>query len=176
MNEPLDELYLVWLYSQFGNPTARNLKGRYLNLARKLYTTEFVWFVPNDDSRLEDGKALRVEFLQDAEIPEVDPDWMDLGCSFLELMVGLSRRLGFQTDSHPSRWFWKLLENIGLNQYDDANPFSDEDVEEVTECVIWRTYRRDGHGGFFPLKKPKQDQRKIELWYQLSAYIIENDY
>ena len=28
-------------------------------------------------------------------------------------------------------------------------------------------------GGLFPLKFVKQDQRFVELWYQLNAYILE---
>ena len=174
MNKPLDELYLVWLYSQFGNPNSRNRRTRFMKLARQLYCTEFVWFIPNDDSRLEDGRQLRIEFLHEAEIPEVDPDWMELGCSFLELMIGLARRLAFQTDGQQDDWFWTLLENIGLHEYNDANDWPPEEVTEVTDRVIWRRYGYDGHGGFFPLEKAERDQTKVELWYQLSAYVIEN--
>ena len=176
MNEPLDELYLVWLHSQFGNPTSRNLNRRYLTLARKLYRTEFVWFVPNDDSRLHDGQQLRREFLVDAGIPNYDQEWMDLGCSFLELMVALARRLSFQIDSNQSKCFFMLLENLGLHEFTDAHPFALEEVEEITDRVIYRTYSYSGHGGFFPLKNAREDQRKVEIWYQMAAFIIENDF
>jgi len=172
----LDELYLVWLVSQFSNPTSRNLDRRYLDLSRKLYRTEFVWFVPNDDSRLNDGRDLRREFMLDAGIINYDQEWMDLGCSFLELMVALSRRLSFQIDGKPNRCFLLLLENIGLADFTDAHPFDEDEIEEITDRVIYRTYSYDGSGGFFPLKNAREDQRKVELWYQMSAYIIENDF
>jgi hypothetical protein len=28
-------------------------------------------------------------------------------------------------------------------------------------------------GGFFPLTHPNDDQRKVEIWYQMNAYLDE---
>lgn len=177
MSAPLDDLYLVWLYSQFGNVTTKSTRRSYWNLSRKLYTTEFVWFIPNDDARVEDGRDLRFEFIEDAEIPftnEVDA-WVHLGCSYLELLIALSRRLAFETDGKAEDWFWHVIENIGLHEYNDAykEDFSGF-VDEVTERITWRTYNADGHGGLFPLRRAETDQKKVELWYQMSAYVLEN--
>jgi hypothetical protein len=44
-------------------------------------------------------------------------------------------------------------------------------VDEILERVIGRTYRPDGRGGFFPLRYAEKDQREVELWYQLNAYV-----
>jgi hypothetical protein len=46
-------------------------------------------------------------------------------------------------------------------------------VEEILYALIWRTYDPDGVGGFFPLAWPKEDQTKIEIWYQMNAYAKE---
>jgi hypothetical protein len=48
-----------------------------------------------------------------------------------------------------------------------------EKVEIILEDLIWRTYRPNGQGGFFPLKNPQEDQTKIEIWYQLNEYVME---
>ena len=31
-------------------------------------------------------------------------------------------------------------------------------------------------GGFFPLAFPKEDQTKVEIWYQMSGYLEELDH
>jgi hypothetical protein len=175
MKKPLDELYLMWLYSQVGSVATRNPSRSYWNLLRQLYTKEFVWIIPNDDNRAEDGRELRHEFIANQGLTDVDPNWMRLGCSMLELLIGLSRRLSFEDDGEPRAWFWRLLENIDLERYNDHTEIPEEEVDEVLNRVIWRTYKRNGHGGLFPLQRATEDQREVELWYQLCAYLIENE-
>lgn len=172
--KPLDELYFRWLYSQVAD---EDTPPTYLKLFRQLFTTEFLWLIPNDDNRLEDGKALRREFLTDQAIDprDVDPDWIELGCSVLELVVGLSRRLEFEAGGQPHYWFWKLLENIGVRNYHDGvRRYPRQHIDEVLHTIIFRQYNRHGLGGFFPLQGPCEDQRNVELWYQLEAYVLEN--
>ena len=173
MSEPLDELYFVWLYSQVGDPEVRSSSRKYWKILRQLFTKEFVWIVPNDDNRIEDGKDLRTEFVDQSELKNVDPHWMKLGCSMLELMVGLSRRLAFTCEGEPRDWFWHLAGNIGIDNYNDGARYSQERVDDILDRVIWRTYAPDGTGGLFPLRESKEDQRFVEIWYQLSAYILE---
>jgi hypothetical protein len=175
MSEPLDESYLVWLYRQVADSNAKDPSLTYWNLLRTLFKQEFVWVVPNDDNRLEDGKDLRLEFLRESHIDhaDVDDDWIGLGCSVLELMVGLSRRLAFEADGEPYYWFWRLMENIGLQRYSDSHRLPIHHIEDVLERVIFRQYNYNGHGGFFPLKFAQEDQRNVELWYQLNAYVLE---
>ncbi len=141
---------------------------------RQLYIKEFVWFIPNDDNRVEDGRDLRYEFVDSEDMEDVDPDWMTLGCSMLELLVGLSRRLSFEADGEPRVWFWHMLDTleISCNDKEYTNQHYRE-IDETLDRVIWRTYSPDGHGGLFPLRHATQDQRDIEIWYQLSAYLLE---
>lgn len=175
MSAYLDERYFDWLYSQVCSVRAKSPSRTYKNLFHILYTTEFVWLVPNDDNRVEDGKYLRYEFLdhEGIRLSPSDQFWMELGCSFLEFLIALTRRLEFNTDISATTWFWKLLENINLRRLNDRVDISREDVEETLNRVIWRTYDEDGNGGLFPLDYPEQDQRKVEIWYQASAYLIE---
>lgn len=173
MSELLDEEYLTWLYSQVGSVKTRDQQKTYWSLFRALFTKEFVWIIPNDDNRVEEGKYLRNEFMEDHDWDEIDPDWFDMGCSMLEMLIALSRRLSFEAGGEPREWFFELLENLGLYDYTDSKTFSRDEVEDVLDSVIWRTYAYDGTGGLFPLQDPGEDQREVEIWYQLNAYIME---
>lgn len=166
--------YLTWLYSQVANAKTRTGPRTYWNLLNQLFNTEFAWFVPNDDNRAEDGRALRAEWAA-CDGVEPESEWLSLGCNFLELLIGLSRRLAFETDSNAADWFWQLIRNLGLSgQNDGRGNYKHEEVEDVTYAVIWRTYDRDGNGGLFPLRCASKDQRKVEIWYQLSEYLLQD--
>jgi hypothetical protein len=175
VNTELDELYLTWLYSQVGSVTLKNPSRTYWSIFRLLYRKEFVWFVPNDDNRAEDGKDLRYEFIDDKELEDVSLDWMNLGCSVFELLIGLSRRLAFEAGGEPLEWFWEFMENLEFRAYNDKSHIPTEEIEAALDQVIWRTYNPDGAGGLFPLRYPERDQRDIEIWYQMSAYLKERE-
>lgn len=179
MDAPLDELYFTWLYSQVASLRLKRPSRTYWSLLRQLYTKDFVWFVANDDNRVEDGRELRNEFL-DAEGIEIDGnsrEWESLPCSFLELLIGLSRRLAYEAEGQPTDWFWKLLSNMDLDGLTDAvyTEKHRDDVDEYLNMIIFRTYNPDGGGGLFPLRAPTRDQTNVEIWYQMSAYILEGD-
>lgn len=175
MNGTLDDLYLAWLYEQVGDVKVRSRTRTYWDLFRQLYSKEFVWYVPNDDNRADDGLCLREQFLDDhgIDIFEVDPEWLGIGCSFLEMMVGLARRLAFEADGQPSLWFWHLIENLGIKDCTDRSKYDHGKVDRILNTVIWREYDFDGRGGLFPLRHARTDQREVELWYQLNEYLLE---
>lgn len=173
MEAPLDELYLRWLYSQVGSVKTRIRARTFWGLFRQLYSTEFVWWVPNDDNRAMDGIRLRLEFMEDHDIESVDENWLGLGCSFLEMLIALSRRLAFEGGGEPLEWFWVLIRNLEMIDYTDAQENSADEISEKVNRVIWRLYKRNGIGGLFPLRSSKQDQTEVEIWYQLNAYLLE---
>lgn len=169
-----DDTYLRWLYRQVASVSLRDPSRTYWSLFRHLYQTEFVWNIPNDDNRFEDGRALRYEFIDASGITSVDHDWLWLPCSMLEMLVALSRRCAFEADGTARAWFWHLLHNIELHEITDDKPFPEEDVDEVISNLIWRTYEPTGQGGLFPLKNAERDQTKVEIWYQLAAYLLQD--
>lgn len=179
-NGTLDDRYLEWLYKQIAAVSNPNPIRSYWNLAKQLYTIEFVWLISNDDNREADGKCLRMEFMDDVHIDDRDTQWLELECSMLEMLIALARRASFEACGETIDWFWKMLENVGLRGYTDymyANePGVEETVYNVIQDIIDRKYKRNGEGGLFPLQHPHQDQRKVELWYQLSAYLLEGEY
>jgi hypothetical protein len=93
----------------------------------------------------------------------------------LELMIALADRFAFEINGRLDQCFWELMENLGLETYNDHTDIPRREVDDILRDVIWRTYKRNGRGGFFPLKRAEKDQRDEELWYQLNTYILEND-
>lgn len=178
MTTPLDDLYLEWLCGQLTSVRTKDPDKTYWQLIRQLYSKEFVWLVPNDDNRVEDGRDLRIEFITSLRVEHVDSEWIGLGCSVLELLVGISRRLTFEAEGTVKRWFWELISNLNI-EYNDTTYNrmgflrTYDNVDAVLERFIWRTYRKNGSGGLFPLNKPESDQTQVEIWYQLSAYLLE---
>lgn len=164
MNQ-IDYEYYEWLISEITVPSHKTLNGMF----ERMHNLEFVWFVPNDDNRIQDGIDLRNEFLGEGK------KRLHLnGATILEVLVGLSRRVAFTAGGDADRWAWKLVKNLRLHKFTD--PLSDgqaDRIDDILYSLVWRTYEPDGYGGFFPLKNPIEDQTKIEIWYQMNAYVIE---
>ena len=171
---PLDELYFVWLCNLGGVKQHRSPRQSHWRLMKQLFTTEFIWFIANDESRSEDGKELRRTFLAETHETAPSPHWLTQPCSVLELLLGLATRLEFHTDTAASVWFWHLLDTVGLHEFNDSVDDFGNDVNDIIERIMWRLYEENGDGGLFPLQHPPEDQRRVELWYQLNAYLIEN--
>jgi hypothetical protein len=74
MNEPLDEQYLTWLYSQVGAVKLKTQSRTHWDLLRHLYKKEFKWFVANDDNRCEDGSSSTHE-------RSTKTTWIPSGCT-----------------------------------------------------------------------------------------------
>ena len=69
------------------------------------------------------------------------------------------------------------MDNLNLEPFTDSsyNSSVERKVDVILDRVIWRTYSPTGRGGIFPLEHPRGDQRLIEITYQLSAYLIEQE-
>lgn len=168
---PLDEKYLTWLYSKIDPKFEKS----YWKLAVQLYTKEFLWFIPNDDNRSDEGIELRKVFLKETGSPYPPHEWMGMSCSILELLIGMSYRLSFMDERPVDIWFWEMIDNVDLTYARDEeyNISTEDDVDEIMDVVIWRLYEEDGTGGLFPLHHSHENQKHIELWYQMSAYVNE---
>lgn len=146
----------------------------YSNLFHEMHATPFQWGVPMDDNRAIDGMALRKNYTEETgEIVE------NLGpCTFLEMLVGLAVRCEVDVmhdgyEDHTSVWFWAMLDNSGLSDYDNSK-WNATKVDATIHKIIYRKYKENGQGGLFPLKNPVNDQRKVEIWYQLHGWLHEN--
>lgn len=151
-----------------------NEGGRsYTCLATLLDHIPFYDKLPEDHNRGNDAVALRDGY---SDAPSGDP-------SVLEVLVALSQEMeymvgGMIRDDGCDRWFREMIRNLGLAMLDDIfwemNP---DEAEELTQDAVqnWldRDYSYDGSGGLFPLKTPHDDQARVELWYQMNAYLRE---
>lgn len=173
MDEPIEDVYFNWLYSKVASVDVPTPSLTYLTLLRDLHATEFVWIVTGDDNRAQDGLDVRKQFLEQARL-NYDPAWMSIGCSVLEMLIAFSKKADFQVDFGEREWFWIFLSNLNLSDLNDAAQDNiTEIVIEVMDQFLWRTYRRNGDGGMFPLKRTSNDQRKVELWYQFCEYLVD---
>lgn len=168
----LDDRYLTWLYGQISDAKIRRGSKTYWKLLRQLYTTEFVHFVPNDENRAEDGKELRLEWIRETRATP-DEEWLAIECSFLEMLLGLAKRLNFQEEQTLSYWFWHLLSNLGFEDFNDSSRYSQSFVKARMQVVNERSYDFYGNGGLFPIREPSRDQREIDLWYQMMEYLVQ---
>jgi hypothetical protein len=185
-SHPISGDYLLWLASQIRGDDDGNPNRTYEGLLTIMYETEFIWLqnVPNDDNRIGDGLDLRVDFCHQAGIPLGDTGrFLDRTapvppCSFLEVLIGLSRRLEFIAGGRANGWAWVLMNNLELHRITDpVGRGKARRASSIMERCVWRTYEPNGVGGFFPLENPNEDQREVELWYQMSAYVddIQNE-
>jgi hypothetical protein len=169
MTKTLERSYFEWLRSQVRVEGEGKLGiRRYTGMLEMLHAKEFVWLVANDDNRIGDSYALRLEFLGTSHRLLQD------AISVFEVLISLSRRMEFAAEGKAETWAWTLLKNLDLHRMHD--PLTHKQIrliEELLETLVWRTYDRDGVGGFFPLAWAEEDQTKVELWYQMSAYINE---
>lgn len=171
MSDLLDDRYLEWLYSLVG----RQARGvDHWHLMKQLNSREFVYLpeTPSDENRWEDGVALRRKFMVRHRDICVDKGWLEMGCTVLEMLIGLSERLSFELDGSIGEWFWRLIDNLDLTGYHDGQ-WDGRVIDQTIERLIWRQYSYDGTGGLFPLQRPHQDQRRVELWFQMESYMLE---
>lgn len=173
-------LYFEWLCEKI-----RMKKHRHLLLAEALYKTDFYWTIDLDINRCKDGIRLREDF--GAETGNNHENLND-PCNLLEVMVALMFRFDDlmpeatsekEMKNRPSQWFWEMVNNAGLYKYTDEYYMVRDNRLELNrdlERILSREYDSGGFGGFFPLENPEKDQRKVEIWYQMNAYIMEKAY
>lgn len=157
-------------------------RNSYYLLAQTLHQKDYRWHVPNDDNRGEDGKSLREKFADDSGYNTYEA--LDGPCTMLEFLIALAERCeAIMADSgygdEVSRWFWEMLENVKLDRFTDEE-FEErggtEAVNHILDKILSRYYKRNGQGGLFPLNYAEKDQRKVEIWYQMHTYLLENYY
>lgn len=147
----------------------------FIELAKQLHKTPFVFLIPNDINRVADAFEIREEFVK-TRLSTVDPSWAAMDASVFEVFIALAQRCSWQTGMSLFDWFYIFTTNLGLN--DQINPITDNTLTLVRDDILarwmYRNYEKNGVGGLFPLRKPTKDQRKVEIWEQMSAYLIES--
>ena len=170
----LNHVYFVWLLDKI-NLSERNImtSDQYGFLLDAMFQKTFYAVVNKDWNRSVDGELLREKFASEKNMKE--PDLGD--CRVLEMLVALSIRIENEVmydhayGDRTSEWFWMMVRNLGLLQFDNSH-FSEKKVDEILTKFLDREYEPDGAGGLFPMKDSEKDQREIEIWWQMQAFIL----
>lgn len=172
----IHDQYYRWLT----DPLKAEMPGKsYNQLLKRLSNLPFFWTVPNDDNRGVDGLKLREDFIEHMNLGFYEMAILAKeNCSVLEMLVALAIRINDICDGEEGapKWFWNMLKNIGLDNCSDERYQTLNGhvrVERYMNNMLSRSYGRDGSGGLFPLQHPHADQRGVELWYQMQAYLNE---
>ena len=187
--------YFSWLYKQIDDRHRSHIK-----LCQELHRKMFVWSVHNDDNRCDDGIALRDRFIEDLRLDDSHVEviyFLKEPCTVLEVLVALAGRMNdlmydlndTQRNKTP-KFFYEMISNLGLDRYTDNHsrfdgssypmgtqfdPVSEAEINEILEIFLDRTYGVDGRGGLFPLKKRhREDQSRVEIYYQMMYWLDEN--
>lgn len=172
--------YFGWLCFLVNNNVNHEGNFTFNNLLLILHKKQFRWKIHYDYNRAFEGKNLRCVFCEELGYDyESCYDIFDFECTMLELLISLAYRccngnIEDGPDNNMQKWFWRLIFNANLYQFNDQIDFDFSYVDDILENIIERRYGRNGSGGLFPVKKCRKDQRKIELWYQMSTYLVEN--
>ncbi len=164
--------YFEWLYDLVCKRYSEVTSFR--ELLRHLHDTEFIFTIPRDVNRAEDGINLRYRFSCDkAGFEEM---YLKGPCSVLEMMVALAIRCEIDIMDEPqigdrtSQWFWGMIVNLGLGSMSDDR-YDEAYVTDVLERFLHRDYEADGRGGLFRIRNTDRDLRSVEIWYQLCWYL-----
>lgn len=181
--------YFNWLTSLVDNPP--NGKN-YSKLFECLHKYKFKAINNFDKNRQNDAMELRKVYCNSiyykiyvfSNCPEtmlLDDDNLEL-CTFLELLICLSKRMEFEMTSDSdmdysmNRWFWELISNIDFTRFDNEywdELDSEKNIVERINLINERKYANNGYGGLFPTNEPPYNMRKLQLWYQMMKYLQE---
>ena len=121
-----------------------------------------------EDKEREIRQAAAIE--QQQKTPETQTVVVNHAAGQLKCFDSLSGRYFTAT----GQWFWSMIVSLGLASMDD-NRFHQSRAEFVIERFRRRDYQPNGAGGLFTLQNPKEDLRTLDIWYQMMAYLNEND-
>lgn len=179
MADELKARYIDWIY---GKVVGHGYS--YRKLLERLHEIPFIYILPMDENRMEDGLNLRYRFGLESGIPQVQiANELDISeCSVLEMMAALAIRCEESIMNDPdagdrtSRWFMEMLSNLGLAGMDDRR-YSQSYVDGHIDIFLHRKYEPDGRGGLFHLEHCTDDLRNVQIWYQMNWYLNEiNEY
>lgn len=170
----MKENYIFWLSNLVGSEKC----SHYEKLIYFLDDVPFTFLLTMDANRIQDGLDLRYRFQCDCGYSDYQFNryFQDKECSVLEMMVALAIRLEEHIMYDPdignrtSKWFWLMIENLGLLSMDDSH-FDIEYVENVVQRFLEREYNSNGQGGLFVIDNLECDLRDVEIWYQACWYL-----
>ena len=170
-----DDLYYDWLCNKLGADPDHYI------LFSILYRKRFIVVARMDQNFVDNVGRLR-DIYEKETGNKYQGHKSTTWCSVLELLYLVALRWDeVISNLHPryEQWFWEMIRNLGLDGYTDDELLERSNlrwaIEDILDTFMDRTYYYDGRGGLFPLKFPEKDQRKVDIWYQLQAYLLEGE-
>ena len=168
--ESVEDEYFRWLANTIDDaPGIRERRDLYI----QLHNTVFLWspMVPNDRNLLGHVASKRAQFEEYWLVaPALHERFYNKPATVFEVLLTISDHMAFLVNGSAARCFRLLLANLEL----DCRSTRSE-IDEKLVIFMERRYDNDGSGGgLFPLHAPDRNQRRVELWYQINAYILEN--
>ena len=164
--------YLQWLYNFIGNYSG------YTKLLEYLYQVDYIWIIPMDENRANDGLNLRNRFcdLYHLDGSQLENIFGSKPCSMLEMMIALSIRIeddfmGTENSNNIPRWFWSMIHSLGL-QFNRDEHFSQEKADSIILQFIEHRYSSDGRGSLFYVPMRNVDFRNLQIWDQMNQWLI----
>ena len=166
--------YFDWLYaSMVGGRFAKGIS--YRKLFMNLHATEFIFTIPMDENRAEDGIDMRDRFSIALGYKNIEKILIG-PCSVLEMMVGLATRCEESIMDDPQigdrtgQWFWGMIASLGLSGMTD-DKFDRDEFDDIMHNFLSHNYAPNGKGGLFTIKNCDEDLRRVEIWRQLCWYL-----
>lgn len=179
--------YVDWLKSfTMDESIETERRPSYDRLLKKLWDIPYRPAVGNDHSRAVDGMGLRNDYrqfvglefgLRDTRRIRLSDDIYG-PCRVLEMLIALSMRMfDMMQDmgyfNSVARWFWEIIENVGLDEctdlYFNSHPECSEIIDELVNDILDSKDHGWQPGGWFYLS----GWWRTELWYQMNAYLSE---
>lgn len=166
-----EENYRGWLESFTIDETmSRTRRPKYSMMLAKLWTIPYRGLVGNDRDREEECMELRNRYASTTgnSVPNGQP-------RVLEMLIALSMRMfDVMQDTgvynSVSRWFWEIVDNIGIGDLDDdfyVGRGGDEVISATVREILLGSGRKGQKGGWFYLP----DWQDTEIWYQMNEYL-----
>ena len=172
--DEMENLYFNWIEKLISNDEIE--ASDYRKLLLFLNDIPFSYIIPMDDNRIADGIDLRYRFGYETKVSYAQVvKCLDIkSASVLEVMVALSLRIEeqFIDGDDVGKWFWIMINNLGLGNYKDLY-FNKAEVDRIIKKFIERDYNKNGSGGLFITKDTTKDMRNIEIWDQMHLYLNE---
>lgn len=176
----MEELWDDYLQALLWIGGLEELGSGVVRVCEILHDMPFVWELERDENRAIDGMKLRNRYDIPLEYAEFEEEFYDADCSVLEMLLGLSIRvddyiIGNPKEPHPEEFFLTMIQNLGLVRGRDLHiACQDRTVRQRVKNWLHRWFSPDGKGSPFPLRRARLDQREVEIWDQMNAYVSEN--
>lgn len=175
-NDAINNEYFEWLYDIVCHNRYSD-RISYRKLLMLLHNIEFIFTLPMDENRANDGEKLRDRFILSNQYGDKEYDYInDRPCSVLEMMVALAIRCEEDIMDDPKigdrtgQWFWQMVNSLGIGDLYDSR-FDKRAASTIIHKFMHHDYEPNGEGGLFTILDCDIDLRGVEIWDQLNWYI-----